>query len=120
MSKGKGNRNKQPIPVKAQPAVATRPQFGPMPISQAPPDVQKMVLGYDPSGKIIPMDVTSSSTGWSEFGLADGTVVRVKGVVIDVKKAVDQYAPDGKPIYITQMTMVTDFVVPDALMKPKS
>ncbi len=119
MSKGKSRQNKQPIPVKSQPQPAAQPQFGAVPISQAPPALQKMMLGYDPSGKIIPIDVVSSKTGWSEFELSDGTVIRIKGVVIDVKKAIDQYAADGKPIYITQMTMVPDFVVPDALMQKK-
>lgn len=79
----------------------------------------QQMLGYDPAAQIIPMDVDLSKTGWSEFTLADGSVVRLKGVLIDAKKAVDQYAPDGKPIYILQMTLVNDLVVPEHLMKPR-
>jgi len=41
-------------------------------------------------------------------------------VLIDAKKAVGQYAPDGKPVYILQMTIVNDLDVPDKLMKPRS
>jgi len=112
VSKGKDRRNRQPIP--ARPAAQPRPgtQLAPTPAS-----LQRAMLGYDPTGKSVPLDVVSSKVNWSEYELDDGTIVRIKGVLIDVKKAVDQYAPDGKPIYITQMTMVPDFVVPDKLMK---
>jgi hypothetical protein len=81
--------------------------------------MQQLILGYDPHGKMATLDVESSNTAWSVFQLSDGTKVRVKGVLIDAKKAVGQYAPDGKPIYILQMTMVNDLDVPDELMKPK-
>ena len=80
----------------------------------------QMVVGYDPSGPMQTLDVVSSKTGWSEFTLADDTVIRLKGVLIDAKKAVGQYAPDGKPVYILQMTLVNDLQVPENLMKPKS
>ena len=107
VSKGRP-RKQQPIPVQPTPAPLAA-QLGGM----------RNILGYESSAKIIPMDVDSSKTGWSEFTLADGTVVRVKGVVIDAKKVVGQYAADGKPIYLLQITMVNDLVVPDSLMKPK-
>ena len=101
-------RNRQPIP--SRPTPATTP---------AQPSLPQMVLGYNPSGPIEQMDVETSKTAWSEFTLNDGTIVRVKGVVIDVKKAKDQYAADGKPIYLLQMTLVNDLVVPQGLMKVK-
>lgn len=69
---------------------------------------------------MITMDIESSQSAWSVFTLADGAKVRIKGVLIDAKKAVDQYAPDGKPIYILQMTLVSDVDVSEELMKKKS
>jgi len=66
---------------------------------------------------MVTLDVDSSQSAWSVFQLSDGTKVRVKGILIDAKKAVGQYAPDGKPIYMLQMTLVNDLDVPDELMK---
>jgi hypothetical protein len=80
----------------------------------------RQIFGYDPAAPMIPVDVESSKTGWSDFTLVDGTTIRIKGVLIDAKKAVEQYGPDGKPIYVLQMTLVNDLVVPDHLMKPKT
>lgn len=110
MPKGRA-RNNQPIPSRPQMAAAT---------AAAPTMTPQLMLGgFDPTGKIVAIDVVNSKTGWSDFELSDGTVVRIKGVMIDAKKAVDQYAPDGKPIYLLQMTLVNDLVVPDSLLKPK-
>jgi hypothetical protein len=107
------SRKQQPIPAHA----AAAPPFGPQP---APAHIQQLILGYNPNGKMITMDIESSQSAWSVFTLADGAKVRIKGVLIDAKKAVDQYAPDGKPIYILQMTLVSDVDVSEELMKKKS
>ena len=76
-------------------------------------------LGYDPSGKTEPIDIVSSRDGWSEYTLADGTVLRAKAAVLDVKLAVGQYAPDGDPIYIVQAALVNQVKVPDNLKRKK-
>ena len=60
---------------------------------------------------------TGGTAGWSEFELEDGSTIRLRGVLIDVKKAVDQYAQDEKPVYILQITLVNDVIVPDNLIK---
>ena len=77
-------------------------------------------LGYDPKGPTEPIDIVSSKDGWSEFTLADDTVIRAKAAVLDVKKMVGQYNADGEPIYILQLTMINQARVPDKLKKPKS
>lgn len=115
MPKGR-SRKQQPIPT--PPAPESPGAQVPFTVQVQPPTMKQM-LGYDPHGKIVPVDVAESKTAWSEFKLEDGTTVRVKGVLIDVKKAVDQYAADGKPVYIAQMTLVNDFVVPEELMQKK-
>jgi len=75
--------------------------------------------GFDPTGKTEPVDVVGSKDGWSEYTLADGTVLRVKAAVLDVKFAVDQYDTDGNPIYLIQTTFVTQLKVPDKLKRKK-
>jgi len=74
-------------------------------------------LGYDPAGPTESMDIVSSKDGWSEYTLADGAVIRVKGVLLDVKRLIGQYKPDGEPIYVMQITMVNQARVPDNLKK---
>ena len=63
-------------------------------------------LGYDPTGKIEQVDIVGSKDGWSEYTLTDGTILRVKAAVFDVKSAVGQYSPDGDPIYLVQSAIV--------------
>jgi hypothetical protein len=98
----KSKQRQQPIPSR---------QGAPPP---APPAVQ---LGYDPTGPKEPVDIVSTKEAWSEFTLSDGTVLRAKAVVLDVRKMVDQYNQDGDPIYEMQLTMINQARVPQELKK---
>jgi hypothetical protein len=96
----------------------------PIPNRQAVPPVTPhslpsvaQVLGYDPKGPKEPVDIVSSKDGWSEFQLADGTLVRAKATLLDVKKMVGQFNADGDPVYELQLTMINQARVPDALKK---
>lgn len=86
-------------------------------MAAAPPSAPQ--LGYDPTGKIEPVDIVSSKDGWSEYTLTDGSVLRVKAAVLDVKSAVGQYSPDGDPIYLIQAAVVTQVKAPDNLKRKK-
>ena len=77
-------------------------------------------LGYDPTGKSESVDIISSKDGWSEYTLADGTVIRAKGIVLDAKRMIDQYNPDGTPIYVMQLTMINQVKAPDHLKKKRA
>ncbi|WP_189465166.1 hypothetical protein, partial [Mesorhizobium sp. M2D.F.Ca.ET.223.01.1.1] len=70
-----------------------------------------------PKGPSEPVDIASSKDGWSEFTLSDGTILRAKAVVLDVKKMLGQYTPDGDPVYEMQMTLVSQSRVPEHLKK---
>ena len=107
MPKSKTRRRRQPIP-------ARQPLLPPLP---APAPQMQFALGYDPKGKMEQRDVVSSKDGWSEYTLDDKTVIRVKAIILDVKKAVDQFSLEGDPIYIMQQTIVTSLDAPDELKK---
>jgi hypothetical protein len=83
-----------------------------------------MVLGYDPTGPMESVDIVSSKVGWSEFTLQDGSVIRAKAAVLDVKKAIGQFSVEGDPVYVLQLTMVNQVKAPPELKKgyvpPKS
>jgi hypothetical protein len=102
----KSKHRQQPIPKRQAEALPPR----------SAPSIQ-LPLGYNPKGPKEPVDVVSSREGWSEFTLTDGTVIRAKAVVLEVKKMTDQYTPDGEPIYELQLTMVNQTRVPDNLKK---
>jgi hypothetical protein len=93
----------QPIPPAPQP-----------PFGFAPPP---FFPGYNPAGKMEVMDVVSSKEAWSEYTLNDGTKIRAKAVLLDVKKAVGQFTVEGEPVYVMQITMVNNAIVPDELRK---
>ena len=90
-----------------------RPEPQP-PVNAAPVQIS---LGYDPTGEMEPIDIISTKEGWSEYTMSDGSVIWAKAVVLDVKKAVGQYAPDGNPIYLMQFAFVNQLKVPKDLKK---
>jgi hypothetical protein len=77
-------------------------------------------LGYDPRGKMEQRSVRRINEAWSEYELDDGTIIKTRTSVIDVKQAVGQYNPEtGDPIYIVQGAGLTNFEVPTHLKKKK-
>jgi hypothetical protein len=104
MSKNKPRARQQPIP-------NAKPQ---MPPAAYPLSMQ---LGYDPAGPSQPVDIISTKEGWSEFNLEDGTVIRAKSVLLDVKKMIGQFNAEGDPIYALQMILTNQTKVPDHLKK---
>ena len=101
----KNKQRQQPIPRReTAPLQPPSPQIG-------------IQLSYDPRGPKESVDIVSSKDGWSEYTLADGTVIRAKAVVLDVKKMTGQYSPEGEPVYELQMTMINQSRVPDHLKK---
>jgi hypothetical protein len=75
-------------------------------------------LGYDPTGPMEQRDIVGSKDGWSEYILNDKTVIRAKVAMIDVKRAAGQFNTiTGEPIYVMQMTIVTNVIAPDELKK---
>jgi hypothetical protein len=101
----KSKQRQQPIPSR---------QGAPPPAPRGTTPVQ---FGYDPNGPKEPVDIVSTKEAWSEFTLSDGTVLRAKAVVLDVRKMVDQYNQDGDPIYEMQLTMINQARVPQELKK---
>jgi hypothetical protein len=104
MPKSKHKRQ-QPIPTRQPNAVP--PQSGTVQVS----------LGYDPKGSMESRDVAGLKDGWSEYTLDDGSVIRVKAVLLDIKRAVDQYSDDGNPLYVLQYAFVNQVKAPDHLKK---
>jgi hypothetical protein len=54
------------------------------------------------------VEVLEARELWSEYRLADGTVLRVKPIMIAVSRAEDSEATNGEPVYNMKSTLVTD------------
>ena len=54
------------------------------------------------------VEVLEAKETWSEYRLSDGTVLRVKPVMIAVSRVVDSQSMDGEPLYNMKSTLVTD------------
>jgi hypothetical protein len=104
MPKSRSKRRQQPIPDRKI-------------IPPAPSVQMQLSLGYDPKGPMEQRDVVHSKDGWSEYTLDDGSIIRLKAVILDVKKAVGQYNLEGDPVYVMQQTIVTNLKAPDDLKK---
>ena len=54
------------------------------------------------------VEVLDAKEAWSEYRLADGTVLRVKPVVIAVARIDGAEAANGEPVYNMKSTLITD------------
>ena len=54
------------------------------------------------------VEVLTAKELWSEYHLADGTVLRVKPIMIGVTRASDAQTADRDPVYNMKSTLVTD------------
>jgi hypothetical protein len=63
------------------------------------------------------VDVLEAKEVWSEYRLADGTVLRIKPVMIAVSRIEGEHTLDGDPVYNMKSTLVTDLRAPQELRK---
>jgi hypothetical protein len=64
------------------------------------------------------IEILEAKERWSEYRLADGTILRLRPVMIAVFRADGQYTPDGDPVFNMKSTLITDVRGPDATAKP--
>lgn len=61
--------------------------------------------------------VLEAKETWSEYSLEDGTILRIKPVMIAVSRVEGEHTPDGDPVYNMKSTLVTDVRSPQHLKK---
>jgi len=62
-------------------------------------------------------EIVEEITPWSQFKLDDGTIIKIKVLVLSVLRT-DQYTPSGEPIYSVKSHNVTISQSPEDLKKP--
>ena len=77
-----------------------------------------------PDGRVVDgvnVNVEESNERWSEITLQDGTKIRIKLSVIAVRRAENEYDPQGRPYYSIDMTPVIAVTeVPENLLRKKN
>lgn len=63
------------------------------------------------------IDVTEAKEPWSEYSLDDGTIVRVKNVILEIWRFVDQYDAQGNPVYSVKGSPMITVIAPQQLKK---
>jgi hypothetical protein len=61
--------------------------------------------------------VLEAKEAWSEYCLEDGTILRIKPVMIAISRVEGEHTPDGDPVYNMKSTLVTDVRAPEHLKK---
>ncbi|HVH79527.1 MAG TPA: hypothetical protein VM782_09075 [Stellaceae bacterium] len=54
------------------------------------------------------VEVVEAREAWSEYRLSDGTVLRVKPILIAINRVEGAEATSGEPVYNMKSTLVTD------------
>ena len=85
-----------------------------------PPLALQPALGIDLTKPTEYRRIVKTTEGWSTYKLDDGVTIKVRGVLVDVRRAVKQFLPDGKPLYMCQMAIVTETDAPKKQMQTKS
>ena len=57
---------------------------------------------------LVEVDVLEAKEVWSEYRLADGTILRIKPIMIAVTRVTEADAENGEPVYNMRSTLVTD------------
>ena len=63
------------------------------------------------------VDVLEAKEVWSEYRLSDGTVLRIKPVMITISRVEGEHTIEGDPVYNMKSTLVTDVRAPKELKK---
>ena len=58
------------------------------------------------------IEVLDAKERWSEYRLADGTMMRIKSVVIAVFRETGNHTENGEPVYNMKSTLITDIRAP--------
>ena len=58
--------------------------------------------------KDIQIDIKKADELWSSYTLSDGSVLRLKPVVVEVVKSPGKLTPSGDPVYSVRSTLIID------------
>ena len=54
---------------------------------------------------------------WNQYWLSDQTILRMRLIVHDIYRVIDQYTPAGDPIYVVKSSTIVSPDVSDSLKR---
>lgn len=80
---------------------------------------RKVTIGPGgPSKDAELVDVQQSSEQWNQYLLGDGSVIRLKAVVTEVWRVLEEYDQEGNPMYVVRSRNIVTVTAPDELRRP--
>ena len=76
---------------------------------------QGVLLDMSTDGELI--DIENMKETWSEYTLKDGTLLKVKPIIMEIRRLKSHHATNGDPVYFVKSTVITDTVVSANLKK---
>ncbi len=73
--------------------------------------------GVDLSAPSVPVDIVSVKELWSKCRLKDGTILRIRPVVAEVRRTQNKFDELGQPIYLVKTAIITTVKSPKRLHK---
>ncbi len=79
---------------------------------------RKTIKGPDGrSIEVEEMPFRSGSENWNEYLLEDGSVIRLKTIVTEVQRVVNQWDAEGNPAYLFKTANVVNVNAPEKLRR---
>ncbi len=63
------------------------------------------------------LEFDTKSEAWNQYTLEDGTSLKMKLVLLEVVRLLDEYSPSGDPIYTFSAQQIVGVVAPSGLKK---
>jgi hypothetical protein len=63
------------------------------------------------------MEVTKSDEKWSTYDLDDGSQLRMRTIVAEIWRVLNEYDADGNPMYVLKAQGTLSVIAPDGLKK---
>ena len=71
------------------------------------------------SGGLVPVPITKSEENWSVYKLSDGTVMRVRPIMVEIVRQKNKFDDKGNPVYTITSGMIHQLKSPSKLRKKK-
>jgi hypothetical protein len=67
------------------------------------PEHKKKIPLFGKEIEVSDVPIKKATEFFNEYELEDGSVIRVKSVATSILRVIDQFTPDGQPIYLVTM-----------------
>ena len=81
------------------------------------PETKTTVTYKNRAREAVKVQIDESTERWSEISLKDGSSLRLKPVITNVMRLVDEFDADGSPVYMIRSTNVLTVDAADHLRK---